>query len=205
MALITETEALRMVPDLAVGAETTLITELIDQAGHLLAAYCGYPSANGIASPTMESTSYVRYLTGTGGRDLVCDVGPITAVASIYDDPTLDFTSSTYLVDSGDYAILAVAPRRTIRLTSTAVHGVWSTDEGAIKATVTAGYTTIPAGLKRCAQLTVKHLLNERAKLGVQSDSVNGASATYTDPSFLPAEVKQILLGDGFVLPRRFL
>lgn len=205
MALITETEALRMVPDLTVGAESTLIGELIEQAGHLIAAFCGYPSADGIAASTMESASYVRYLTGDGTRDLVCDVGPVTAVSSIYDDPTLDFTSSTYLVDAGDYAVPAVAPRRTIRLTSTSTHGVWSTTPGGIKATVTAGYTTVPAGLKRCAQLAVRHMLTERAKLGVASDSANGASATYDDPSFLPPECKQILLGDGFVLPRRFL
>ena len=205
MALITAAEALRMIPDLASGAEATLIDELIDQSGHLIAAFCGYPSANGIAAATMESTSYVRYLTGSGGRDLVCDVGPVTAVTSIYDDPTLDFTSSVYLVDSGDYAILAVAPRRTIRLTSTAVHGAWSTQEGAIKATVTAGYSTVPAAIKRACQLTVRHLLDQRKKLGVQSESMNGASVTYSDPAALPREARDILSGDGFMLPRRVL
>lgn len=205
MALITAAEALRMIPDLASGAESTLIDELIDQAEHLIAAYCGYPSANGIAAATMGSTSYVRYLTGSGGRDLVCDVGPVTAVSSIYDDPTLDFTSAVYLVDSGDYAILTVPPRRTIRLTSTSVHGAWSTQVGAIKATVTAGYSTVPAALKRACQLTVRHMLDQRKKLGVQSESVNGASVTYADPAALPREARDILAGDGLMLPRRVL
>ncbi|WP_230685362.1 hypothetical protein, partial [Streptococcus pneumoniae] len=87
----------------------------------------GYPPASASATPTMESTSYTLYLTGTGGRDLYLPIRPTTAVASVYDDPDLDFTSSTYLVSSSDYAIVW-DPRRgsVLRLTSTATWGVWS-------------------------------------------------------------------------------
>lgn len=205
MALITETQALRMIPDLASGAETTLITELIDQAGHLIAAYLGFPSANGTSAATCESTTYTRFLTGDGTRDLDLGVGPVSSVTSIYDDPTLDYTSATYLVSSGDYAVLGDSRKRIVRLTSTATHGTWSTTPGAIKVVFVAGFSSTPEPLVRAAQLTVRHHFDLRKRLGVASDSFNGSSATYNDPDALPAEVKRILSGSGFVLPRRFL
>ena len=194
-----------MIPDLASGAETTLLTELIDQAGHIIAAFLGYPSPDGTSGPTCESTSYTLYLTGNGGRDLDLGIGPVSAVASIYDDPTLDFTDATYLVSSGDYAILAAHPKRVIRLTSTSTHGAWSTTVGGIKVACTAGFASVPEVIKRAAQLTVRHHLDMRAKLGATSTSYNGASTTYDDPDALPAEARRILAGSPFVLPRRFL
>ena len=171
---------------------------VIAAVGRAFARWCGYPGS----APSLESASYTRYLDGPGGRELTLDVWPVVSVSSIYDDPTLDFTSATYLVSSGDYA-LADAGRGLVRLTSTSAHGAWSDTKGAIKATFTAGYATIPEDLKHAARLAVRHWWSLRQKQGLTNATSAGQSRGFVDQTFLPDEVKAAL--NAFRLPRAYL
>lgn len=201
MALITAAEARVYLPGLTGTGEDTNIDTLILRAGGLMAAWCGYPSSTAIADPTMESASYTRYLDGPGGRDLVLDVWPVTAITSIYDDEEQDF-AATSLVDSGDYAIIAGA-RGLVRLTSTSTHGAWSTGSETIKATFTAGFSTVPASLKHLCGQTVKHLWQLRRQQGAASSTQGGATVSREEAAALPIEVR---LGLGpYILPRALL
>ena len=195
MALVTAAEVRAQLPELASATgEDTNLGVLIDGVGEAFARFCGYLPATVSATPTMESTSYVLYLTGDGGRDVRPTMQPVTAVSSIYDDASLDFTSSTYLVASSDYALVYDIHRGSvIRLTSTATLGQWSTTEGAIKVACTAGYASIPAGLKQIAIMAVRNWLDLRRRRGKTSESNDAGSVSYSDEDFLPPHVRTAL------------
>jgi len=198
MALITASEARLQIPGLTGTGEDTNLETVIAALGMAFARWCGYPGS----APSMESASYTRYLDGPGGRELVLDVWPVISITSIYDDPTLDFTSSLYLVDSGDY-VLAQADRGLVRLKSTATHGTWSETKGAIKVAYTAGYATVPADLKYAARLGVRHWWGLRQKQGLINATSAGQSRGFVDQDFLSAEVKTALA--SFRLPSVYL
>lgn len=192
MALITTAEAKQQIPGLTGSGDDTLLAELISVAGGVIGTYLGYPPSSVGATPTAESTSYTRYYDGPGGRELVVDVYPLTAVASIYDDPNRDYTSS-YLVSSSDYAIVD-SEIGLIDLTSTSTHGAWSTRRRAVKATFTAGYTTVPDWLQHACRLTVRHLWDLRQAQGKVTQGIAGGSATtYRDASDMPTEARMML------------
>lgn len=180
MALITAAEARENIPSLTGTDQDTLLTTLITMVGRLFARFCGYPGKQ----PTMESASYIEWLT-VAGRDLLLSWGPVIAITSIYDDGTLDFTSSTYLVASTDYQVLDV-DRGWVRLYSTSVHGNWSGLKGAVKVTYTAGYATVPEDLKGLAKLAVRHLYDNRATQGKEVVSQGGSSETMRPEALLP-------------------
>ena len=196
--LITAEEARLQIPGLTGTGEDSKLETLITALGRAFARHCGYPGTN----PSMESTSYTRFLDGPGGRDLVLDVWPVVSVTSLYDDPTLDFTDSQYLVSSGDYAVID-ANQGLVRLKSTATHGAWNTAKGCIKATYTAGYATVPDDLKHAARLAVRAWWDLLASQGKKSVSQNGNSTQFEDAAFLTIPVKQAL--SQFLLPRVFL
>lgn len=195
MALVTAAEVRAQLPELlAATDEDTNLGVLIAGVGEAFARFCGYLPATAGATPTMESASYVLYLTGDGGRDLRPSMQPVTAVASIYDDGSLDFTDSAYLVASTDYAIVYDIHRGSvIRLTSSSTWGQWSTAEGAIKVSCTAGYTSIPAGLKQIAIMAVRNWIDLRRRRGKTSESNDAGSVSYSDEDFLPPHVCKAL------------
>lgn len=201
MALITTTEAKQQIPGLTGSGDDALLTELISVAGGVIGTYLGYPPSSVGATPTAESTSYTRYYDGPGGRELVVDVYPLTAVASIYDDPNRDYTSS-YLVASSDYTIID-SEIGLIDLSSSSTHGAWSTRRRAIKVTFTAGYTTVPDWLQHAARLTVRWLWDLRQLQGKQGVSVPGGGSITVSPGYngtfrnagiLPQEAIDILM-----------
>jgi len=191
VALITTTEAKQQIPSLSGTADDALLTELILVAGGLIAKYLGYPSATVGGTPTAESASYTRYLDGPGGRILTLDVYPVTAITSIYDDPTWDYTSAC-LVASGDYAIVE-GDRGMIILSSTSTHGTWSAAKRAIKATFAAGYATVPDWLQQAARITVRALYDSRNSQGKENKSEGGVNVSFVKAAAIPAEAKQIL------------
>ncbi len=196
MALITAAEARELLPGLTGTAEDALLGTLISAAGAAIARYLGYPVALS-GEVTAESASYTLYLDGPGGRDLVVPVWPLTAVASIYDDPDLDFEAAT-LVASAGYAVVE-GQRGLVRLKSTSAHGAWSTTPGAIKVACTAGYATAPSWLKQAAKLTVRHMYDGRQTQGKTSQSIAGGSIGLVTPSALPVEARELL--DAHILP----
>ena len=190
MALLTAAEARVYIPSLSGTGTDTLLDTLISRAGAVLARYCGYPPASATASPTLESTSYTLDYTGDGGRDLDLGLYPVTAIASAYDDPDLDFTDTAALVDSGDYGIQR---GRVLRLKSTATHGAWSTTPEAIRVAFTAGYSTIPADLKDIAGRAVRAAYDWLQTAGKTSVSQGGGSVQYPDEAFLAPYVVEAL------------
>jgi hypothetical protein len=198
MSLTTRAAAKLSIPALATDstADDDLIDALILAADRAFARYCGYP---GVA-PSMESTAYTRDFDGDGTRDLTLDVWPVTAVSQVYDDPTRDFESASYLVSSGDYSL---RNSRTLTLKSIASHAAWTKADGVIRVTFTAGYATVPDDLKRLANLAVRAAFDLGAHQGKTSVSQGGVSVGLTDASWLPLEVRQGLA--PFRLPGAFL
>lgn len=180
MALITAAEARENIPSLSGTDTDTLLTTLITVVGRLFARFCGYPGK----TPTMESASYTEILTARG-RDLRLSFGPLIAITSLYDDPTLDYTASTYLIASSNWQVLDV-DRGWLRLLSTASYAQWSGVQDAIKVTYTAGYATVPDDLKQLARLAVRHLYDNRQVQGRQASSVAGASEQLQPEALLP-------------------
>lgn len=200
MALITAAEARELVPALTGTAEDTFLDTLIARCGAAFARRCGYPPASAGVAPSMESLStYTLDHDGRGGRDLTLRVWPATAISSVRDDPTLDFTSDTYLVTSTDYAI--VDQGRTLRLKSTATWGSWGRGEGRIRVAFTAGYTAAaaPSDLKQLVAQAVHHWIDQRQTQGKKSVSQGGQVVTYDDSAFLPPWVEGAL--GGFMHP----
>ncbi len=202
MALITAEQARAYLPSLTGTAEDTKLDTLIARVGAQLARWCGYPPPSASGSPTMESTSYTRYLDGPGGRKLQLPIWPVTAIASIYDDPDLDFGADT-LVDSGDYSLINGAAGEVL-LTSTAEHGAWGEEEGCIKVTFTAGFTTVPEDLKGIACEAVKWIWNRRTLQGKTSTTASGAQVSKeADNGQLPPHILAALT--PFKLPGAML
>lgn len=209
MALCTADEVRTQIPSLASGAETTLLETLISGCGTAFARWCAYPGV----SPSMERATRVSYLDGDGTRDLVVDVWPLVSVTSVYDDPSGDFTSSTYLVSSGDYTILepieGSQTPRTVRLVSTASHGTWIKGKRNVKITYVAGFgagspgIAVPDDLKRLVAMGVRNWFDLRGTQGKASVSQGESSVTYRDEDFLPPLVRQGL--SAFRLPGAYL
>jgi len=191
MALITTSEAKQQIPALAGTTDDTLLTELISVAGGLIGTYLGYPPASAGGTPSAESANYTRYQDGPGGRILTLEVAPVSAVSSIYDDLNWDY-SATYLVASSDYSIVD-GDAGLIVLSSTATHGSWTTGNRAIKATYTAGYTTVPDWLQHAARIMVRALYDLRNAQGKENKAEGGVNVSFTKPAALPEEAIQIL------------
>lgn len=170
-----------------------LLTSLITRWGATAARRCGFPPASAGASPTMESTSYTLNHDGRGGRDLQLRVYPATAIASVYDDPTLDFTDSTYLVASSDYAL--VENGRILRLKSTATHGAWGRGPSRIRVAMTAGHATTPDELKQLCILGVRNWFDLRDQQGKTGAAQGGNSASFDQAAFLPEWIEAPLVG----------
>lgn len=198
MALMTASALRDAIPELTGTTEDTKLETLIARIDAAFARYCGIPPATAIASPTLESASYTLYLTGSGGRSLDLPLRPVTAIGSIYDDPTEDFTDSTYLVASGDYAIRYDRIRgQYVQLTSTATHGAWSTGARWIRVACTAGYSSgaAPTDLLEAVRIAGRIWWRARKNAGMNTSGGN-ASASYVeieDRRFLNDEIKQIL------------
>lgn len=198
MALMTASALRDAIPELTGTAEDTKLDTLIARADGACARFLGIPPASATGTPTMESTSYTFYLTGNGGRELWLPLRTFTAITSIYDDPNRDYTDSTYLVSSADYA-LRWDPQRGqhVYLLSTATHGAWSDTDRAIRVVGTAGYSSgaAPGHILEAVRIGLRNWWEERKRAGKLSTS-GQASVSYMegeDRWFLCPEVKAIL------------
>lgn len=197
---MTAAQLREVIPELTGTTEDTTLATLIARVDAAFARYCGYPPATAIATPTLESASYVLYLTGAGTRFLTLPIRPVTAVASVYDDLDLDFNDAADLVASADYALRWDPARgQQLVLTSTSAHGSWSTAAGAIKLTCTAGFTTVPSDILEAVRLAARQWWDRRKRRGKTSVSDNGGSIQYADEDILTDEVKALL--GSFRLP----
>ncbi|MFZ9975323.1 MAG: hypothetical protein ACO3GM_00800 [Candidatus Limnocylindrus sp.] len=162
MALITAAEARVYLPDLSGSGEDATLDVLIARASEHIARACGYPAPTTGGTPTMESTSYVRYYDPTRavqGDALTLGIWPVTAVSAVYDDPDEDYGASTEVLSS---AWTLVGDRGVIRIKPTAYHSWSSYGQRTIKVAFTAGYATIPVGVKDATARTVRDLWASR-------------------------------------------
>ena len=197
MALITAAEARAYIPTLTGTTDDTLLSTLISRFDAAAAGYMGYPKQSS-GAVTIESGTYVEYLDGPGGRELTVTAKPVTAVASIYDDPDLDYTDAADLVASGDYTVYGVEGR--VVLDYDAAYPAWSESRRAIKITYGAGYgdagAPLPVAIKHAACLQVAHWYGARAHIGKTNLSIGGQTAKLNTLELLP-EVKKTLAPYG--------
>lgn len=193
MAVITAAEARAYIPTLTGTTDDTLLSTLISRFDASAAAFMGFPKQSSGAI-SMESGTYIEYLDGPGGRELSVTVKPVTAVASIYDDPDLDYTDAADLIASSDYTIYGVEGR--IVLDFDATYAAWSSGRRHIKITYGAGYgdagAPLPVAIKHAACLQVAHWYNARAHIGKSNLSAGGQTAALNTLELLP-EVKESL------------
>lgn len=190
MAVITTAEAKAYIPTLSGSTDDTLLTTLAARFDQVAAAYCGYiPQSSGAMS--LESGTYVEIMDGPGGRELNLSAKPVTAVASIYDDPDLDYEAAD-LIAASDYTVHGL--EGLVVLDSVATAGGFTKGRRAIKATYTAGYTggTMPNAVKHAACLQVAHWYAARAHIGRTNVSGAGQSASVATLELLP-ETRQAL------------
>lgn len=179
-ALITAAGVKRWLPGLTGTGEDTLLTVLAAQAEDFAARWCGLPEVSGACS--FYSTAYTIYtgepgcFVADGGQRIYLPLPVLSAVASIYDDPSEEW-GAAYLVASTDYAIRG----NTIRLLKSSNHGAFSTVDGAVKVTCTAGYTTAPPALASAMEQIAAHLFRERHRMGQTNASEGGRSAGFAD------------------------
>lgn len=174
MPLITAAQAKAYIPGISgTGLDTTL-EALIEAADQALAAWCRFPLPSSGGERTLTSASYVLYLDGPGGQELWLPMAPVSAVASIYDDPDCAYGSTT-LVDSGDYTLFA--DEGLVRLDYDAVHGTWSKTGRALKVSCTAGYSSTPDWVRHaCAMLVAHWWRREIPEIGAKPDELANVS-----------------------------
>lgn len=192
MALITAAEARAYIPDLSGSGEDSALDVIIARVGEHIARACGYPAPTTGGTPTMESASYVRYYDprrAVHGDALSLGVWPVTAVASVYDDPDEAYGSSTEVV-SGNWVL--VGDRGLIRVKPTASHTWSASGERAIKVSFTAGYATVPVGLKDAAARAVRDLWASRQ---------TPLTSTRPDPGRGPLAFEVLLMLQPYRIP----
>ena len=188
MALITAAQARLYIRGLSGTAEDSNISTLVDRVDAMFASYLGYPVRSD-GTYTVEDSTYVLYLDGDGTKELQLPVIPVVSVTSIYDDPELDYGSDD-LVASGDYTLYGDSGLVILKNAST--QGEWSATKRAIKATIVAGWATIPVAVQHAASLQVSLLWTGRDHVGRSKISQGGGSMDVARIELLP-EVKRAL------------
>jgi hypothetical protein len=155
----------------------------------MIAAWLGFPRTTA-GTYTLASSSYVSYLTGDGSKELRLPVVPLVSVASIYDDPDRTYDDSVDLVAASDFTVFD--DEGLVLLKSTSSHGAWTTGSRAIKATYTAGWSSVPADIKNAVSIQVAHMWSARDHIGRSKVSQGGGSMDVAPMSLLP-EVKRAL------------
>lgn len=182
-------------PEVTGTGEDTVIATLIQRFDALAAAYCGFPAAPGSdvdGDLTLESAAYVLYLDGPdAGKPQVLRLGvrPVTAIASIYDDPDRVYGSDR-LVSSSDYDLLG--ERGVVLLKTTSSHGAWYQAFRSQKVSCTVGFATVPPSIKGALGLQVRHWLRNYKSIGTDTVSQGDVTKTIRELTLLPS-VKQIL------------
>ncbi len=190
MALITATEARSLLPGITGTGEDVALAVVVAQVDAALAQFCGFPVPAAGHPKTLESTTYNLYVEGSGGRFLWLPLRPVSAVASIYDDTGLSYGADR-LVAATDYTVYP--DDGLVLLNETAAHGSWSAGyPRAIKATVTAGFTTTPGPLKRAAERLVQHWWTARYS-GTHESVSRGGATVRPSAEDMPADVRALL------------
>ena len=188
MALITAPAARLYIRGLSGTAEDSNIATLVTRVDAMFAAYLGY-EAKSDGTYSVEDGTYVLYLDGDGTKNLQLPVVPVVSITSVYDDPDLDYNSDD-LVAAADYTLYG--REGLLILKNDSAWGEWSSTKRAIKATIVAGWATIPAAIEHAAALQVAHMWMGRDHVGRSKISQGGGSIDVATLDLLP-EVRRAL------------
>ena len=199
MALMTAAQARLYIPALSGTAEDTNLDTLIGRLHRVFAWYLGFqPNAPG-NNPSLETTTYTKYMDGPGGQALRLPYIPVQSITSIHDDPDRVYGAAD-LVDSGDYELFG--DEGLVMLKNAGTQSAWSTSTRAIKIVFVGGYATVPGPIVHAGGLQLAHWWVGRNSVGKTNVSQGGGSATMKTLELLP-EVKEALA--PYRMPSRFI
>lgn len=182
------------------GKDTDLLEPLIARATAALAVWCGYPVPSTVARATLESATYVLYLTGLRDKPRILplrfDRRRIASITSVYDDPDMDWGSDS-LVASSDYTLRS--EQGDLLLTSTSTQGRWTFDPAeCVKVTMVAGWTAtggsnpLPLEVEQAIIQLVQHWARLKTEAGHTSVSAGGTNIGTRDED-IPLSVRQLM------------
>lgn len=189
MAIMSASEARVYIPGLTSTGEDATLTTLISRFDSLAASYCGFP-INNSGTHSLESKQYIEFLDGPGGRELRLTVRPIISIASVIDDPDLEYDDSTEIIPDTQYTRYDNEGR--ILLKDDAEKSPFSTARRAVRVDYTAGYSSVPETIKHACGVQVAHWFSTRASIGKTKVSQGGGSADILGYSLLDSS-KQAL------------
>ena len=165
------------------GSEDDIVSELVNASGAF---------ANRYTSRHLIKATYTEFYDGVTLRSLLVRNFPIVSVASLYDDPSLAFTSDT-LIDPTTYGVDKAAG--IVRLAYTARS--FFRARGNIKVVYDAGIdpAAIPSDLKEASHLIIGSWYKnfyEFQRGGVQSQTL-GDRTVQTRDEDVPKAAKTIL------------
>tara|TARA_Y100000004_G_scaffold48203_1_gene53119 strand:+ start:3560 stop:4183 length:624 start_codon:yes stop_codon:yes gene_type:complete len=173
------------------------LTALISRVETAIARYLSFPEvtqSSTVMGPTLDSHAYTFHIDGPQYMNpmvLQIPVKPVTAITSIHSDPDRQYTSDT-LIDASTYTF----NKHTGQVFLDPISATNTFDRGfrAIKAVVTAGFTTAtaPHDLKHAICVWASQIQRNKSAQGRNSISQRGGSIT-ASPKTIPEEVKELL------------
>jgi len=145
------------------------VIDLINNITDLFETFCNLES--------FKAANYTEYIDGTGGKYIFPKNIPINSVASIYDDPSWNW-SSFYLINSSNYRIV---DKRYI----VAYDEYWSKGDQNITITYNAGYSTIPGDLKLICMEEVVRKFKNRTMLDLSSKNMPDGTISFVEQGLL--------------------
>lgn len=190
MPVITAARVRTLMPDITGTGEDATIEAMIDSADAQIAQWLGMarPSSG---TYTLASTAYVLrepdLHVAHDGRRVLLRVHNVTAWTSLYSDPLRVFGADT-LVSASDYETDALMCAFDLLPSATAL----TLERRGVKASVTAGWSTLPDDLEQAVAMHVRHLFTLRRHQGFSSVSEGGVAISVRDET-IPAAVAQML------------
>ena len=148
MAIVDNTLLKEYVPEIQGSGIDAELTALISRVETAIARYLSFPEvtqSSTVMGPTLDSHAYTFHIDGPQYMNpmvLQLPVKPVTAITSIHSDPDRQYTSDT-LIDASTYTF----NKHTGQVFLDPISATNTFDRGfrAIKAVVTAGFTTATA------------------------------------------------------------
>ncbi len=195
MALVAAAALYPYIPGLDSGADAALDATLAAVESQL-ASWCGWPpivTGGTPGSVSWDAATRTFYLDGPSEdepRRIQLPVAPVTAIASIYDDPTWGYTGANHLVASGDYTL--IEDTGEVWLNPDASWS-WSRGRRNIRVVCTAGYAAATVAMAEAIKRQAAAAYQIQ-KGGAGRTRANGkeVSATYDLPP-IRADVRHLL------------
>lgn len=160
-----------------------------------------YKAAVNYIGQDLNETEYTEYYDGDGTDSFLLDNYPVTEIASIHDDVTRAFDSTT-LIAATDYVFYASTGKvRKIQATSGQYITIglvpsplaWQSGVQNIKVVYTAGYSDVPYDAQRAVILIAAWYAQRAGSEGRTNETLGGRSVGYETYS-IPLSVRQLLL-----------